>query len=679
MKAQLATEPLAHPDDSLEYRKGLKTFQAGAWDSSQWTAFRVRFGVYGQRQTGKHMIRIKVPGGIVKTAWLPVIAQGMRKFTGDRAHLTTRQDIQLYDVDLADSFDLLSHLHAGGVSTREAGGNGVRNVTACQQAGLCPAERVDAGQVAERLAGLWLRRPIAQRMPRKFKISVSGCSADCAGGWYHDLAFIATRKDQENGFRVLGGGGLGARPMPGIELFDFVREEDMAAVIEAVLRVHQHRSDRANKSGARFKFTIRRLDAQEIKDEVTREFEVARQLPQRPLEKLFWKTPAGEKPSQIAGPRAIGADRFALVARPVGGTLTIAQIKGLYDLAQAQGLDHIRITSTQEVAIEGIAAQDIEAVRLWLKSLQLPEAVEGSDLADVMGCLGTSTCPIGVVNASGLVRELSGFGGAKDLKIRASGCHNACAQHHVADIGFHGVTRLVKGRPMPHYQLHLGGDMTRPDGLALEGPVLPARQVPQVLKHLAEVLEAERLPGENVRGWAERKGEEGIARLMLPFTSTESRDNYIDWGEDHPFEGPATGKSDCSAPQISNDHLADLAKDALERMDRALLANLWDLALREGGRAVSLSAQRRLELDQQPKGASLALPQAERLRASLRYRPELLNALEQLEAKRELALVTGQAGEYRQAIGDWLELIEGLESLQVPKSVKELEKLAAGL
>jgi sulfite reductase (NADPH) hemoprotein beta-component len=679
MKIDHAAELLARPDDSREYQKGLETFQEGAWDSAQWTAFRVRYGVYGQRQSGNHMIRIKVPGGILKTGWLPVIALGMRKYAGDRAHLTTRQDIQLYDVNLGDTHDLLSHLHAGGVSTREAGGNCVRNVTACQQAGLCPAERVDAGQVAERLAGLWLRRPIAQRMPRKFKIAVSGCAADCAGGWYHDLAFVAVRKDQENGFRVLGGGGLGARPMPGIELFDFVKEEDVAAVIEAVLRVHQHRSDRANKSGARFKFTIRRLNAQEIKEEVWREFEVARQLPQKTMNRLFWKTPSGEKPLQIAGPRAVGADRYALVVRPVNGSLKIAQIEGLYDLAQAQGLAHIRITSTQEVVIEGLAAKDIEPVRLWLKSLQLPEVVEGNELADVMGCLGTSTCPIGVVNASGLVKELAAFEGSDGLKIRASGCHNACAQHHVADIGFHGVTRLVNGRPMPHYQLHLGGDMTRPDGLAVEGPVLPARQVPAAFRHLVDVFKEERLPGETVRGWVERKGETGIERLLHPFASTEGGDDYIDWGEDHPFQGPATGKSDCSAPQISNDHLADLAKDALERMDRALLANLWDLALREGGRAVSWSTQLRLELDQQPKAANLVLPQAERLRSSLRYRPELLDAFEQLEGMRELAFVTGQAAEYRQGLSDWLDLIESLEPIQVSGPLGELEKLAAGL
>lgn len=659
----LPAEPLARTDDALEFAAGLACRKDGSWSDGQWTGFRVRYGVYGQRQSGKHMVRIKVPGGIVAADWLPAIAKAMRDFTDGPAHLSTRQDIQLYGVDLDETLPLLEHLYRHGVTTREAGGNGIRNVTACAQAGFCPAEKIDSGRLAQKLAGLWLRAPLAQRMPRKFKIAVSGCEKDCAGGWFHDLAFVPAYKNGANGFRVLGGGGLGARPMPGIELFDFVVEEDLPAVIEAVLRVHQHRSDRANKSVSRFKFTIRRLNAKEIQEEVKREFAVARQLPQRPLSASEWKPGEGEKPAVIAGPRKVATDFYAVVARPVNGQLAAEQFDGLHEITQTFGLDGIRITATQEVVLLGVSQGSLKQAQAWLARLGLPEVKEEAPRADVMGCLGTSTCPIGIVNAWGLSRELAEVTGTENLKIRVSGCHNACAQHHVADIGFHGLTRIVNDRPVPHYQIHLGGDMARPDGLALEGPTIPARNVPDVLERLANVYHSGRLSNETVREWAERLGEAGVAELVRADAIVLDQQSFVDWGETEPFKGPATGKSDCSAPQVSNDHLADLAKDALERMDRALLAGLWELALHEGERAIRHSALRRLEMDSQPAARSLTLPVIDGLRTALRYRPELLDGLEQLESARHIALVTGKAYDYRDSIADWLEAVETVKPL----------------
>jgi sulfite reductase (NADPH) hemoprotein beta-component len=657
---------LASPKDALEYREDLTRYQSGEWDNSQWTGFRVRYGIYGQRQAEKHMVRIKVPGGLLPVSWLPVIASGMKAFGGDFAHLTTRQDIQLYDVSLSATADLLDHLHGQGVATRESGGNTVRNITACPLAGQCADELVDAGQVAQSLAGLWLRSPIAQRMPRKFKIAVSGCGKDCAGGWFHDLAFVAQKKDGENGFRILGGGGLGARPMPGVELFDFVTEQDLPAVIEAVLRVHQHRSDRANKAASRFKFTLRRLNAEEIKNEVAREFEVARQLPQRPLPPIAWRKSDGARLE----------DRPVLKIRPQNGQLSSAQLLGLYDLAKANGLEQLRLTIGQELVIEGLSAEQLASARLWLKGFNLPEA----DGRDLVGCLGTSTCPVGVGNAAGLIAELDEIEGTEGVTIRASGCHNACAQHHVADIGLHGLTRVVGGKPVPHYQFHLGGDLTKPDGLALEGPAVPARQVPAALRRLLDGLAATRQEGESVRAWAERLGEGKIGRLIGEASITQA--DHIDWGDDKPFAGPAGGKADCAAPVVNNDHLADLAKDALERMDRAQLAGLWQLALREGERAISLAAQRQLERDHRPGQKENAIPVIERLRSAFHYRPAFLDALERIETTRQIALVTGKADDHRQAIADWLEEVESASPEMAEKSnvgFVDLEKKVAGL
>ncbi|MBF0394449.1 MAG: nitrite/sulfite reductase, partial [Alphaproteobacteria bacterium] len=208
------SEPLVSPQDLIEFQAGLDEHRAGTLVGDRWTGFRVRHGVYGQRQTGMHMMRLKIPGGIVTPAWLRVVAAANR-VSGDAAvRITTRQDLQLYSVPLDKTTAVLKVLHEGGVPTREAGGNTLRNATACAFSGACPAERVDAGRVAQRLTSLWLRHPLGQNMPRKIKISVSGCASDCALGMYQDIALVATERDGVPGFRVIGAGGLGAQPMP---------------------------------------------------------------------------------------------------------------------------------------------------------------------------------------------------------------------------------------------------------------------------------------------------------------------------------------------------------------------------------------------------------------------------------------------------------------------------------
>ncbi|TAN53722.1 MAG: hypothetical protein EPN26_06695, partial [Rhodospirillales bacterium] len=351
--------------------------------------------------------------------------------------------------------------------------------------------------------------------------------------------------------------------------------------------------------------------------------------------------------------------------------------------ALANGLDAIRITTTQEIVLPDLTKDKLGAVRLWLKSVEIPEVGDAGPDFDLVGCLGTSACPIGVTNAAGLVPELAELKNAGGLKIRASGCHNACSQHHVADIGLHGVTRLVNGKPMPHYQIHLGGDFSSPGGLALEGPTVPARKVPAALTHVLAAWNDARASGETIRAWAERLGEKGLNDLILPAaTNIDEAANFFDWGESGAFSGPATGKGDCAAPQVANDHLADLALDALERMDRALLAGLWSLALHEAERAIVLAARRRLELDKRTKSKNPALPIIDRLRGAFKYRPILVEALEQLESARQIALVTGEAQTYRTAIADWLEQIESAEPLTSSKEnvdAAELEQRVAAL
>jgi len=251
----ITPEPLVRLSDLEEYRRGLALRLSGEWDEERFTAFRVRFGVYGQRQPHVQMIRIKIPGGIVPTGWLRALASVNRTLAVGDAHITTRQDVQIYSVPLERSADALEALYTAGLTTREACGNTLRNVTACALAGICPRERVDAGQVAERIARAWLRQPLVQHMPRKVKMSVSGCATDCGVSAIHDLSFIAV----EGGFQVFAGGGLGSAPRPAVKVLDLVADKELPAVVEALARLHQRYSDRKNRNAARVKFLVKRF------------------------------------------------------------------------------------------------------------------------------------------------------------------------------------------------------------------------------------------------------------------------------------------------------------------------------------------------------------------------------------------------------------------------------------
>jgi sulfite reductase (NADPH) hemoprotein beta-component len=230
---------------------GLKHRLGGDWDEDKWTGFRTRFGVYGQKQPGVQMLRIKIPGGVLSREWLTTLAEFNRRFCQGDVHITTRQDIQTYFVPLERTAEALDFLYTRGMTTREACGNTFRNITACALSGNCPREHVDAGKVAQQLATTWIRHPLVQNMPRKVKAAVSGCATDCAGVGFHDLGLVAIEKDGEKGFRVFVGGGLGSQPQPATEVLTFVTEEQLPTVMETLARLHQRYSDRVNRNQAR--------------------------------------------------------------------------------------------------------------------------------------------------------------------------------------------------------------------------------------------------------------------------------------------------------------------------------------------------------------------------------------------------------------------------------------------
>jgi len=565
---------LAHPTDLIEFREGFKAYRSGQWDADRWATFRLRFGVYAQKQDGFFMIRAKIPGGRLGFQQLRTIAAVNRTFCGADAHITTRQDVQFYYVREDDLADFLSVLAAGGVTTREASGNTFRNVTACPLAGICPQEHVDAGEVARRLSATWIRHPLVQHMPRKFKTTVSGCGHDCGLARIDDLGLVATERDGEKGFRVYAGGGLGTKPRSAVEIAEFVREDDLPVVQEALARVHQRYSNRKKKMASRIKFLVDSFGAEEFKAIFQAEFEKLGKLPGRRWLPLVWRDEReeGAAPPLPSGRVEAPDGSASVVVRPALGQLGAETIDAIADIAEQKGASEIRLTRDQNLIVVGVAPERVTALSHALRALELEVDGQQHGIGNLVSCPGTSTCPIGVTNSHELSQELVAqadtFADLPELKVRISGCHNSCGQHNIGDIGLHGVAREIDGQAAPHYELHIGGQAERDGRVGLAGPRIHARQAPAAIKALGEGYRDGHQDGESVRQWAERLGEDGIAALLAPVLDENIDDTYTDWGEDTPFSTGGGGVGECASLVLVGEYLEDLSRTRLEDLDR---------------------------------------------------------------------------------------------------------------
>ena len=677
-----AIEPLVRSSDLAEYRDGLGRHQSGEWDDERFTSFRLRFGVYGQKQPGVQMVRIKIPGGIVPTPWLKTLARVNRDFAQGPAHITTRQDFQLYYVPLGKSAEMLEVLAAGGITTREACGNTLRNMTACALAGACPRELVDAGKVAEQLSRAWIRHPLVQHMPRKMKFTVSGCATDCGASTIHDLGFIAVEQGGKTGFRVLAGGGLGGLPVAAAEVLSFVAEEDLPVVVEATARLHQRYSNRRDRGLARLKFVLKRFGPEKFSTLFQEEFDRLKGLQQRPWQPLVWRrpteaavarTPVGVVPSHDGTVAAV-------VYVPLG-LLTTEQLEGLYDIAVAAGVTQLRTTRDQKIALLGVATDRLAEVTRQIRAIGFDVPATADDAPDVVSCPGTTTCRIGITNSQSfghqVEREARDDAGARGVSVHVSGCQNSCGLHHLADIGLHGMGKKIDGRAAPHYQLHFGGD-AHTGAVGLEGPIIPAKLANQAVKLLQASIQTARKDGESIRDWAERLGKEGISALLKPLEGTGGDDRFIDWGEAEVFAGPPKAKGECAAPQVSTTYLSDLADDSLINLDRRLARGQWPEALKAGEEATIYAVRLLLA------GKGIVTEdgiEAEEVFAQLRSSPaataDAINAFDSVQAELTGALVTGQAESYREAIAYFIDTVGEILHRPAAPVVAEVGDLAS--
>ena len=577
--------------DIERFERAVQQYLSGEISEDVFRVMRLNNGVYGQRQGGlNQMVRIKLPAGTITPEQLDMMAHISEEFSRGWGHITTRQNVQVHYVELRRVPEVMRLIGSVGLTSREACGDTVRNVMACHLAGACPHEHLDVTPWAEAAFQHFVRNPLGQRLPRKFKINFSGCSTDCGQAMFNDVGVVAVSRPtpdggSEQGFRVFIAGGLGATPHPALALEDFTSRDDLLPTIEAVLRVFEQTGNRDNKLRARLKWVVDQLGIDEVRRRVLK---IRLTLPASsswPGGIPEWVQKVGDAPAGRASTGEVTAvgqgavpvsltprDPFqrwvqasvirgaangsiSAVAYAALGDVTAAQFRALAAVQRELGAD-VRLSNRQNVVFRGLTESQLPVLYERLEAIGM--ARPGAELArDVVACPGADTCNIAVTQSRGLAAaigeqlEAEGLAEVGGVRINISGCTNSCGQHHASDIGFFGAERRAHGQSAPGYQMLLGGyvgeEQIHFGDKALR---LPAKAAPQAAARVIRRFHDERSAGEAFRSWMDRVGgataiAEGLKDLDVFPTPEEAPDFYVDYGETGPFVA-AVGDSECA-------------------------------------------------------------------------------------------------------------------------------------
>ena len=617
-KDQLADkmpEVLAREVDSFETDIALR--KQGKLDERLFAETRLRRGAYGQRydngqrHDGKKvqqiaypsgdltkgpmtkwdapgMQRIKIPGGGLNASQLETMAELAEEYSDGIAHITTRQDFQLHYVQIDDTPSLMRRLAAAGITTREACGNTVRNVTACPYAGVCQDEVFDVTPYSRALSRFLLGHPDCQNFGRKFKPSFSGCSQHgCGLTNMHDLGLIAVKRVDEGkekiGFETYVGGGLGTVPYQA-KLFDsFIPPEELLPLAQAIARVFAKYGEKKNRNRARIKFLVQDLGVERFKELVLAEREnlpfdprwteyvhEALQAEEAPLR------PGGQLPCLVSIATSDAFARWlktntrsqkqpgyvtATVALPLGD-ITASQLRSLADIVRRFTKETVRTTVEQNFVIRWVSQSDLPELHKALEAVGLADPGAGT-IVDITACPGTDTCKLGISSSRGLAAELRTRLAEKsfqldqavqNLHIKVSGCFNSCGQHHVADLGFYGVSRKVAGYAVPHFQVVLGGEWEHNAGsYGLPVAAVPSKNIPQVVTLLTERYVAERKSDESFKDFTKRIGKAELKKMLddLARVPAGDRSFFSDWGDPREYSLGDMGVGECAGEVVS--------------------------------------------------------------------------------------------------------------------------------
>jgi len=514
---------IVNRDEIHRFNLALNQFRQGFLSEDDFTAQRLQFGIYGQRQDNQYMVRIKIPGGLLECDQLHCIGQLIEKYSSaEFASITTRQDIQLHFIKLQDVPKVLLRLSDVGLVTREACGNTVRNITACALAGVCPKEQTDIRPLLNKTTQHFLRHPLTQHLPRKFKMSFSGCETDCAMGLIHDLAVIAVESKGKKGFKILVGGGLGHKPREAIVLEEFVEEKQVIPVIESVITLHNRYSDRKKRAKSRIKFLVDRFGEKVFLEKYHEIYASTGIRLQKSIEENTTNTnrymqwcKLDFKPGATAKRKLENTLSLDLKL----GDIRPRQIRKITDAMNGLGLTKLRTTQSQNLLIVDLSKEEKQAVSQRLGNININEPLAR---ASAVACPGSWTCRLGITAS----RELANLVNqqVKMLSVNISGCHNSCAQPQVSDIGLHGEGRRKHGKLIPFYRMYLGGDGSMNGGFALKGPEIPANRVLLAIKTVEESYITDVSMALSFRHWVNAKGKEFFMDLLKSFAVVSEQD-----------------------------------------------------------------------------------------------------------------------------------------------------------
>ena len=612
--ADLMPADLAREIDIFETQIELR--KQGKIDERVFAETRLRRGIYGQRYDNgqRHdgikvqklklpsghltkgpetvwdapgMVRIKIPFGGLNPQQMEMLADLSEEYSDGVSHVTTRQDIQYHFVHIDDAPSLMRRLAAVGITTREACGNVVRNVTACPLAGVCGGETFDVTPYAKACSRFLLGHPDTQDFGRKFKVAFSGCKEEACGlTSMHDLGAIARKKvvdgKERRGFEFYVGGGLGSVPYQA-KLFDeFLPEEELLPMTQAISRVFARMGEKRNRARARIKFLVANLGIDEFRRLVLEERE-------KLTPDIRWtdflatvdeqsEVPLKQGASLNGAERPAGFDAWygtnvyhqrqpgyvvATVTLPLGD-ITADQLRALADIARRFVRDTLRTTVEQNIVLRWVSEADLPQLYGALKVIGLSQPNAGT-IVDVTACPGTDTCKLGIASSRGLARELRTRlseksleldAAVKSLRIKVSGCFNSCGQHHVADIGFYGISRNINGYTVPHFQVMLGGKWKGNAGAyGLPVGAVPSKRIPEVVTRVTERYVQGRVKGEGFQDFISRIGKRAIKAMLDDLTPVPPHDVdrsfYTDWGDPREFTITDMGVGECAGEVVS--------------------------------------------------------------------------------------------------------------------------------
>ena len=580
-----------------DYEITLGRAQAGQMVEDTFTELRLRRGVYGQRDDRSQMIRVKIPFGGMTADQLEMLADVAEEFSDNIIHITTRQDVQYHYVDINNTPELMRRLASVGITTQEACGNVVRNVTACPISGVCQDETFDVTAYSKALSSFLLGHPECQDFGRKFKIAFSGCEEHACGlANMHDIGAVAAVKEIDGevkkGFKLYVGGGLGAVPHQAKVFDDFISAEELLPISQSICRVFTRLGERKNRNKARLKFVIAKYGIEEfrrlvLEDRATLRHDPAWTAYLNDLD-AYDESPL-KPPTQLNGSvKPEGFDEwyksnirlqrqpgyaFVTITLPLGD-ITADQTRALADISRKYVKDTIRATVEQNIVLRWVTMTDLPALYRELKAIGLGDPGAES-LVDITACPGTDSCKLGVSSSRGLAAHLRGHflenglqEDIKDFRIKISGCPNSCGQHHIANIGFFGSS-IRKGEHIaPLYLVLLGGHMIENAssyGLAIGK--IHARYIPEFIEELTGKYTAERSEEETFTDYVTRLGKAEIKTILSKYYKIppyeEAPEFYVDTGDTKDFQ-LKTGVGECAGKLVA------LVSMKLEEADRLI-------------------------------------------------------------------------------------------------------------